>query len=137
MIIVDTCVWSETMRPEPSPRVLTWLRDHSAAAALTSVTVGELLAGVAVMPEGKRRDHIAGMVEALIEQGRSRTLAYDEPAARAFASITSRPRAEGRPVATADAMIAAIALANGCSLATRNVRDFDGIGVEVVDPWRA
>ncbi|WP_188113443.1 type II toxin-antitoxin system VapC family toxin [Nocardioides humilatus] len=136
MILVDTNVWSETTKRSPDPAVLAWLVAHRDQLALCSITVGELLNGVELMTAGRRRDELTASVERLISNGRGRTYPYDEPAARAYAGIVTRRRSAGRPFAKPeDAMIAAIAIANECSVATRNVGDFAEMGVELINPW--
>jgi predicted nucleic acid-binding protein len=138
VIIVDTNVWSETTKPEPAPQVIRWLRDHHGEVAITTVSVGELLAGLATMPDGKRRASLTIRVEALIDRIRPSTYHYDERAARAYAGIRAQVRAEGRnAVMPEDLMIAAIASAHGFAVATRNVEDFVGTGVPTINPWES
>ncbi|MCL2540941.1 MAG: type II toxin-antitoxin system VapC family toxin [Nocardioidaceae bacterium] len=137
MILVDTNVWSEAMKPSPDPRVMAWLGEHSADAAISTLTIGELLAGVAVLPDGRRREALRSLIDRLVVGARARTFAYDEHAARAFAAITSERGAAGRPYGNpVDAMIAAVARANEMPIATRNIRDFEHAGVDAVDPWQ-
>ncbi|WP_183099944.1 PIN domain-containing protein [Nocardioides pelophilus] len=136
MILVDTNVWSETTQPDPAPQVLTWLLEHRDLLAISSITVGELLLGLTLMPDGRRRDELAERVERLIANSRGRAYSYDEAAARSFARIAADRRAAGRRVAKPeDAVIAAIAHANGLSVATRNTGDFEDMGVDLIDPW--
>ncbi len=136
MILVDTNVWSETTKPDPAPQVLAWLLDHRDELAISTITVGELLTGLALMPEGRRRDELRERVERLITNSRGRSYAYDEDAARSYARIIADRRAAGRRVTKPeDAMIAATALANDLSVATRNTSDFADMGVELVNPW--
>lgn len=136
MIVVDTNVWSETTKPTPEPRVVSWLLDHQAHAALTTITVGEMLVGLELLPEGRRRAELTRTVERLIRGARPRTFPYDEAAARAFAAVVAERRRSGRPVGNPeDAMIAAIARSRDLPIATRNTDDFDGMGVELINPW--
>lgn len=138
MILVDTNVWSETTKRDPASQVLAWLLDHRDELAISTITVGELLTGVAIMREGRRRDELTARIERLIANSRGRTYAYDERAARSLAQIVAARRAAGRPVAKPeDAMIAAIASANDLAVATRNTGDFEGMGVALIDPWQA
>ena len=132
MIVLDTNVLSEPLRPHPEPAVLDWLAGH-AEASITAITVGELLVGVARLPEGARRNSLAAAVDRVI--GEAEVLAYDAGAARAYARIQELRRRAGRPLAVEDGMIAAICLAYGAALATRNTRDFEGLGIELIDPW--
>lgn len=138
MIVADTNVWSEAARLEPNARVVSWMAAHRDELALTTVTVGELLYGLALMPEGRRRTVLTTEIEQLIAGAASRTFPYDTDAARKLASIRARRKRAGLEVVRPeDAMIAAIALARGCAVATRNVGDFEAMGVEIIDPWSA
>jgi toxin FitB len=138
VILVDTNVWSETMRPAPDPDVLAWLRLHRREAAISTITIGELLTGLALLPEGQRRDFLAVRVEGLIARARERSYSYDEQAARALPTIMAARKRIGREVSKpVDAMIAAVAASRGMAVATRNTGDFAAMGVEVVNPWDA
>lgn len=138
MILVDTNVWSETTRPVPDPAVLGWLSANADDVALASVTVAELLTGLAFLPHGRRRDDLTVLVEGLIARASGRIYDFDERAARAYATIRGSLRRLGRePSSPEDVMIAAIAAAHGFSVATRNVSHFDDTGVAVIDPWAA
>lgn len=137
MIILDTNVVSEPLRPEPEPAVLAWLDAQAPATLyLTSITLAELLAGVAALPAGRRRNKLGqALTEQVLPLFEGRVLAFDMPAAHAYAPVQSGAQAAGNPISFADAAIAAIAGAHGYAVATRNVRDFKGTGVEVIDPW--
>lgn len=137
MIVLDTNVVSELFREAPDPGVVSWLEGLSDDVAITSVTIAELLAGVRRMPEGRRRDVLEVAVRAAIEpyRGSGAILAFDESAAGEYAEVLVMRERAGRPIHTADAQIAAICRAHGAVCATRNVRDFDGTGAEVLDPW--
>lgn len=139
MILLDTNVISELMRADPNSTVLTWFGAHDAASLfISAVTEAELRTGVAILPEGKRRDHLQSALEGMIvEDFPGRVLPFDSQAARAYADIAAGRRTAGRPIAEADCQIAAIAKAAGAPVATRNVKDFDGCGVEVINPWDA
>jgi len=137
MIVLDTNVISELMRDAPHPAVLAWV-DEQAAASLfvTAVTEAEIRLGIALLPAGKRRDGIAEAADrAFAALFGGRVLPFDSAAARAFATIAANRRASGRPISQFDCQIAAIASSRGSLIATRNVRDFEGCGVEMVDPW--
>lgn len=136
MILIDTNVWSETMRPAPDPGVVAWLHTHRHEAAISTITIGELLTGLAFLPDGRRKDFLAMHVEGLIIRARGRSYAYDEPAARALPTIMAARRRIGREVSKpVDAMIAAVAVSRGLTVATRNTGDFAGMGVELINPW--
>ena len=126
------------MRPEPSARVVGWFDVQDAMALhLSAVSEAELRAGVAVLPPGRRRDGLLAAVDAMIEQDFSgRLLPFDSLAARSYAGIYAARRAAGRPIPEADCQIAAIAASRGLAVATRNIADFAGCGVTVIDPWQ-
>lgn len=136
MILIDTNVWSETMRPSPDPGVVAWMRAHRYEAAISTITIGELLTGLALLPDGRRKDYLTIHVEGLITRARERSYSYDEQAARTLATIMAARRRIGREVSKpVDAMIAAVAASRGMAVATRNTSDFQGMGVELVNPW--
>jgi toxin FitB len=137
MILLDTNVISELMRAEPAQVVLDWFGRHDAAELfISAITEAELRTGIAILPAGQRRDRLQIALEAMIEQDfQTRVLPFDSAAARAYADIAAARRAAGRPIAEADCQIAAIARAMGAPVVTRNVRDFDGCGVTVINPW--
>lgn len=139
MIVLDTNVVSEPLRAQPDPVVADWLDAQDPQTLfLPSICLAELLAGVEALPEGRRRRTLeAALGEQLMALFSGRILPFDERAARAFAKVSAAAQATGNPISFADAAIAAIAAANGCILATRNVRDFRGTGVKLVDPWTA
>jgi len=137
MIVLDTNVLSEMTRPKPELAVETWLAAQPAASVfITAVTEAELRYGLALLPAGKRRATLAAiMVAMLTEDFRDRILPFDSPAAIAFADIAASRRQAGRPISQADAQIAAIARSRGATIATRNVADFEGCGLEIINPW--
>jgi len=96
VILVDTNVWSETMRPAPDPGVVAWLREHRQEAAISTITMGELLTGLALLPDGRRKDFLTTHIEALIIRARERSYSYDEQAARALPTIMAARRRMGR-----------------------------------------
>lgn len=136
MIVLDTNVLSEPMRAAPDESVLAWLEQLREPAAITAVTVGELLGGVGRLPAGRRRDALGDAIEGLLEAHRGAILPYDDRAARVYAGLQERRRRAGHPLSVEDGMIAAICLVAGATLATRNTADFSGLGLELVDPWR-
>lgn len=139
MIVLDTNVVSEPLRPQPEPAVLEWLdAQEPGTLYLTAVNLAELLAGIDALPAGRRRKNLQKAVDGqILPLFAGRILAFDEPAARAFARLNASAQAAGRPIGFADAAIAAITEANGCILATRNVRDFHGTGIPTINPWDA
>lgn len=139
MILLDTNVVSELMRAEPAQIVLDWFGQHDASDLfITAVTEAELRTGVAILPDGQRRHRLQLAIDAMIDQDfQGRVLPFDSLAAKAYAEIAAQRRAVGRPIAEADCQIAAIARATDAPIATRNVKDFDGCGVRVINPWNA
>jgi predicted nucleic acid-binding protein len=142
VVLLDTNVVSEPLRPHPAPSVLAWLDAHFETCAISTVTLLELEIGVQSLPAGRRRERLQGAVSLAIERFGRRILAFDEPAARAAASLFALARSGGSSLhqastKLADLQIAGIAAANECTLATRNVGDFRGLGIELIDPWSA
>ena len=137
MLILDTNVVSELMRPAPDPAIATWVAERATSSLfLTAVTEAELRYGLAVMPPGKRREGLATGLERMLKAGfANRVLPFDSGAARAYARTGAARRRGGRPIAQADCQIAAIAQARGMAVATRNVRHFEDMGVEIFNPW--
>ena len=139
MILLDTNVVSELMKGAPEPSVMVWINARPAATVfLSAVTQAEILYGIALVPEGKRRDGLARAARTAFETYfRGRILPFDSEAAEVFAALASSRRQAGRPISQADAQIAAIARSRGAALATRNVPDFEGCGIDIVDPRSA
>ena len=137
MIILDTNVLSELMKPAPASKVVDWIAAQPVASLYTtSITQAEVLHGLMVLPSGRRRRSLeAAATSMFAEDFGGRILGFDADAAPSYSRIASDRRRAGRPISHFDAQIAAIALSTGGSLATRNVADFDGCGVTVVDPW--
>lgn len=139
MLVIDTDVASDLMRPTPTPSVAGWIAERDAATMfLTAISEAELRFGVAILPAGRRRNALDAAMQRWLQHGFSdRILPFDSAAAQAYAEIAADRRQSGRPIGEADCQIAAISLSRGASLVTRNVRDFEGTGVEVIDPWVA
>jgi len=137
MIILDTNVLAELMRPKPSPRVAAWVAKQPAAELFTTaITEAEIFYGIELLSRSKRREGLLVAAEAVFaEDWAGRILAFESDAARVFSRIAAHRRALGKPVSHADAQIAAIARVRGAKLATRNVADFEDCGLDVVDPW--
>jgi toxin FitB len=137
VIVLDTNVISELLRPQPAPQVEAWLSDQDGATVFfTTVGEAELRHGVALLPAGKRRDALENAIEGMLsEDFFDRILPFDRAAASTYAAIAAERRAAGRPISQFDCQIAAIALANQAAIATRNTNDFSGCGVVVINPW--
>jgi predicted nucleic acid-binding protein len=135
MIALDTNVLSEPLKQRPDERVLDWLEGLEDEAVITAVTVGELLTGVRALPDGRRRTDLLEAIELTLNTFSGSVLPYDDSAARRYALLQETRRLTGRPLAVEDGMIAAICITRGAALATRNTTDFDGLGLETVDPW--
>jgi predicted nucleic acid-binding protein len=139
VIVLDTNVISEAMRPAPDGHVLTWLDAlRPDDTYTTAICASEILYGIARMPEGKRRRELEQVAARLFtERLRGRVLPFDHAAAPHFAAIANARRAAGTPISVQDAQIAAIARSMGAVVATRNTTDFHDTGVTVVNPWEA
>ncbi|MBX9613810.1 MAG: type II toxin-antitoxin system VapC family toxin [Burkholderiales bacterium] len=139
MILLDTNVISETQRHEPNARVLDWMDAQALETLYLSViTVAELRAGIALMPTGKRRDGLHENLEhRLLPMFANRVLSFDMACTKAYAELLAKSRAVGLAVETADAFIAAVALANGFTVATRDTTPFEAAGLSVINPWEA
>jgi toxin FitB len=138
MIVLDTNVVSELMRTEPTDSVDRWIASRSQTTlCTTAITQAEILLGVQILPKGRRRDALEEVARDIFDQDfEGRVLPFDSEAARTYARIVAARRRSGRPISQADAQIAAIARSLDFDLATRNVSDFEGCGIEVHDPWR-
>lgn len=139
MVVLDTNVVSEMMRDAPNPEVLAWLDGRPTRELfLTAVTEAEVRAGIALLPEGRRRRGLTEAAEhAFGSLFAGRVLPFDSNAARSYADIAAARRAAGRSLSQADGQIAAIARSHGMAVATRNVRDFENMGIELFNPWTA
>jgi len=137
VIVLDTNVLSETLRPNPAERVLNWMRSEPLTALFTTtITEAELLYGAALLPEGRRRRSLEAVIlRMLTAQFAGRILPFDSAAAREFAQIAAGRRSAGWPIGEADGRIAAIARSRGAAVATRNLDDFAGCELELIDPW--
>jgi len=137
MILLDTNVVSELMSTSPDPTVEAWIAGHPVKDLFFSaIGESELRYGAAIMPAGRRRETLAADIEAMLHAAfENRILPFDSGAARAYATIAAKRRLAGRGVAPADCQIAAIARARGMAVATRNVRDFEDMGIDIFNPW--
>lgn len=137
MIVLDTNVLSEPLRPSPSAAVIAWL-DAQPTTALytTTLSLAELRFGVRRLPAGKRRDLLGERIESrLIPALQGRVLEFDDAASRSYGSLQADAHGKGRPLPVMDGLIAAICHSRGYALATRNSEDFVGAEIELIDPW--
>ena len=139
MIIIDTNVISELLRPTPEPAVEAWLGEQDGLSIyLTAISEAELRYGVAIMTSGKRRDGLGIAIDRILRDDMAgRILPFDSAAARAYADIAASRRSAGKPISQADCQIAAIARAHNAPVATRNTPDFEGCGIDLINPWTA
>lgn len=137
MIILDTNVVSELMKAEPAASVRQWVASQPTSRLfVTAITEAEILFGIGLLPKGQRRNRIAIAAKAMFnEDFNDRVLAFGSDAATVYADIAVARRKKGRPISQFDAQIAAIARSAGAALATRNVGDFEGCELEVINPW--
>jgi predicted nucleic acid-binding protein len=137
MTIIDTNVASEMINPQRNASVVAWVNQQPEGSLYTtSITEAELLYGLQLMPQGRRRTGLQEAIMAILhEDFARRILAFDSVAARICAEIMAVRRRAGRPIEWADAQIAAIAQAHKFAVATRNVSDFEGCGIELINPW--
>lgn len=136
MIVLDTNVVSEAMKPSADRTVTAWLNEQAAETLyLTSVTLAELLYGIGALPKGRRKDALLRTLEGLLDLFGERVLPFDVSAARAYADLAVAARDAGKGFPAPDGYIAAIAAAHGCIVATRDTAPFRAAGVPVIDPW--
>ena len=139
MILLDTNVLSELMKPAPEPVVIQWLDAQvDNQVFLTAVTKAEIELGISLLPNGKRKDMFTGLASALFDEFPDRILPFDAAAASYYANLVANARnAAGRTLSVEDAQIAAITQANQLTLATRNSKDFEFIpDLSLINPWR-
>ena len=140
MTILDTHVLSELMTPSPSEAVLAWISSQRLLDNLfvTTITVAEILYGLELLPQGKRRGGLLEEAEAMFaEDFAAHRLPFDEQAAPIFSEVAATRRAKGKPISFLAVQIAALSRAHGATLATRNTVDFEGCGVPLINPWEA
>lgn len=139
MIILDTNVLSELIAPRPSETVCRWLEAHALGSGWTTViSEAEMRCGVLRLPDGRRKAELAKAVDEIFSiEFDERILALESSATGHYADIRHARNRAGRPISTEDALIAAIARTHDAALATRNLRDFEGCGIDVVNPWTA
>ena len=138
MIVVDTNVASELMRPSPAQAVREWVRSHEARELYTTaITVAEILYGIERLPEGRRKEVLRSAAAEIFEVFAEQVLPFDTAAAEQYALVVNERDGLGLPIDGFDAQIAAICRVQRAALATRNLADFRKTGVEVVNPWQA
>jgi predicted nucleic acid-binding protein len=139
MIVLDTNVISELMRPEPHPAVFAWVAAQPRASLYTtSINRAEVLYGIAALPDGRKRDALAVVAKAIFNEDLAgRVLPFEGGTAVYYAELVAARRAAGNPIEGFDGLIAATALAAGADIATRDVGGFAGCGLKVINPWEA
>lgn len=138
MIVLDTNVVSEAMKPEPHPAVRAWLNSQATETLyLSSVTIAELLFGIGALPLGKRKDMLALTLDGLMRLFRDRVLPLDIDAARFYAELAVTAKIAGRGFPTPDGYIAAIAASRGFIVASRDTAPYEAASITVINPWDA
>ncbi len=139
MILIDTNVLSELMRPEPNDAVVGWVDSQKKSKiGVSSITVGEILYGIESLAKGRRKQRLLEAVAAMFDEDfMGRVYPFDGPAAIEYAQILNSREKIGRPISMPDAQIASICRVIGSALATRNIKDFDNTGIELINPWEA
>lgn len=136
MIVLDTDVMSEAIKPAPAPAVRAWLNNQVAETLyLSSVTVAELLFGIGALPAGKRKELLTHALDGVMTLFLDRILPFDSDAARHYASLAVSARSAGRGFPTPDGYIAAIAVSRGFIVASRDTAPYEAAGVTVINPW--
>jgi predicted nucleic acid-binding protein len=137
MLILDTNVISEILRPEPDKSVVAWFESQPKSQVFTTaISYAEISYGVSLLPKGSRRQKLLATVEVIFEEDlANRILSFDAGCAAHFGDIAASRRVGGRPISQFDAMIAAIARLHGAKVVTRNTLDFDGCGIDLIDPF--
>jgi toxin FitB len=136
MIVVDTNVVSELMRPSPSAVVVAWVRRNEGELYTTSITLAEIGYGIERLADGRRKQLLRSTAEEVFADFAERVLAFDAEAALAYARIVSGRDRTGLPIDGFDAQIASICNVHQAALATRNAKDFQDTGIDVIDPWQ-
>lgn len=138
MIVLDTNILSEMLRPSPAKSVEEWLvAQPPPMLFITAITQAEILYGLSLLDDGRKRKKLAEAIDAIFaEDFAGRILPFDTSAAATYATIVSDRRRAGRPISQFDGQIAAIARTRGADLATRNIRDFENCGISLINPWQ-
>lgn len=138
MIVLDTNVVSEAMKPTPDPKVQAWLNEQAADTLyLSSVSIAELTFGIAALPAGKRKHMLDKAFEGLLRLFEGRVLNFDTDAARCYAELAVTAKSRGRGFPTPDGYIAAIAASRGFIVASRDIARYEAAGVTVINPWES
>jgi len=139
MIVLDTNVLSELMNPKGSELVTAWADSQSTNHLFTTaITKAEILYGIAILPEGARKQRLYDTAQALFNETFSnKILPFEKSAAEHFATISAHRRSQGSPISQPDAQIAAICLSHRAAIATRNVKDFINCQLTIINPWEA
>jgi predicted nucleic acid-binding protein len=137
MLILDTNILSELLKPQPDSKVMAWLGNQNGLMVYTSaITVAEIRYGLAIMPKGKRRDELIFQTEEMFKDDfQGRILSFDAKAALYYADISAQRRTNGQPISQSDAMLAAITKMHNMKLATRNIKDFKKLDIPLVNPF--
>jgi predicted nucleic acid-binding protein len=136
VILLDTNIVSELMRPEPASQVASWVRSRDRRELFTSsITLAEVRYGLARLPDGRRKQVLVDAADDVFRAFSDQVLPVDIAAAEHYAIIASGRERAGKPISGFDALIAAICRSRGAALATRNVTDFADTGIDIVDPW--
>jgi len=137
MIVLDTNVISEAMKPMPHPEVRAWLNDQAIETLyLSSVTMAELLFGIEAMPIGKRKDMLTQILEEVVGMFRDRVLPFDNEAAHYYADLAIKAKSAGLGFPTPDGYIAAIAASRGFIVASRDIGPYSAAGISIINPWQ-
>jgi len=137
VIVLDTNTLSELLAPSPDSRAAAMIEEFLPSSYFTSVTVAEIAEGAKRMPRGPKRTRIESQLSSLVDEFSAFALPFTHREADDFGRIRAERFRMGRPVGVADAMIAAICATRGATLVTRNIRDFEGVGLELINPWDA
>ena len=132
--LLDTNVVSERTKEDPAPTVIDFLNDHD-DLWLSAIVVEELELGVQTLPQGRRRERLREWLNRLLNQYEGRISPIGRQEAERAAVFQAQARRSGRELELGDALIAGTASVNGMVIVTRNVRDFTGLGVDVINPW--
>lgn len=137
MILLDTNVFSELMRPTPSAKVVAWIEARPRSwLGITAITQAEILYGIELLPKGRRKSGLLAAAQTMFSEDlRDRVFPFNSDAAYAFAKISAARHRQGKPISQLDAQIAAIVQTLGAELATRNVTDFEGCEIKLLNPW--
>jgi len=135
MIVVDTNVWSELTRRTPERRVVEWERANKIDLRMSAIVLAEFRAGAALMAAGRNRSALEAVIEEIADIYADRLLPFEARCSAHYGVVLANARQAGKPIQAADAMIAATAMAHGMTVATRNVGDFAGTGIALINPW--